>query len=88
MSATKLRNAGIKNPIGAHTLRHCFATHRMEAGTDPRTIQLLMGHARLEHTTLYLHLSHRHLHAATNPLEQITVRSHSASRKRPEKYQA
>jgi site-specific recombinase XerD len=82
------KRAGIKKPIGAHTLRHCFATHLMEAGTDLRTIQLLMGHARLEHTTLYLHLSHRHLHAATNPLEQITVRSHSASRKRPENYQA
>jgi site-specific recombinase XerD len=82
------KRAGITKPIGAHTLRHCFATHLMEAGTDLRTIQLLMGHARLEHTTLYLHLSHRHLHAATNPLEQITVRSHSASRKRPETYQA
>ena len=39
-------------------------------------------------TTLYLHLSHRHLRAAANPLDQITIRSHSASRKRPENYQA
>jgi hypothetical protein len=42
----------------------------MEAGTDLRTIQLLMGHAHLEHTTLYLHLSHRHLHAAANPVDR------------------
>jgi integrase/recombinase XerD len=46
----------------------------MEAGTDLRTIQLLLGHAHLEHTTVYLHLSHRHLHAAINPLDQITIR--------------
>ena len=63
--------AGIQKKIGPHTLRHSFATHHMEAGTDLRTIQLLLGHANLEHTTVYLHLSHRHLHAATNPLDQL-----------------
>jgi len=65
--------AGIKKRIGPHTLRHSFATHHMEAGTDLRTIQLLLGHAHLEHTTVYLHLSHRHLQAAINPLDQLTV---------------
>lgn len=65
--------AGIQKKIGPHTLRHSFATHHMEAGTDLRTIQLLLGHANLEHTTVYLHLSHRHLHAATSPLEQLAI---------------
>jgi len=76
--------AGITKRIGPHTLRHSFATHLMEAGTDLRTIQLLMGHAHLEHTTLYLHLSHRHLHAAANPLDQITIRSYGEVGKPPE----
>src|SRR5438128_5318504 len=67
--------AGIQKKLGAHTLRHCFAAHLLEAGTDLRTIQLLMGHERLEDTTIYLHLSQRHLHAAINPLDQLTLRS-------------
>jgi len=67
--------AGIQKKLGPHTLRHCFATHLLEAGTDLRTIQLLMGHERLEDTTIYLHLSQRHLHAVINPLDQLTLRT-------------
>lgn len=70
---TALR-AGLAKRIGPHTLRHSFATHLLEAGNDLRTIQLLMGHEELKHTTVYLPLSRRHLHAAVNPLEQIRIR--------------
>jgi site-specific recombinase XerD len=80
--------AGIKKRIGPHTLRHSFATTLMESGTDLRTIQLLMGHAHLEHTTVYLHLSQRHLHAAANPLDQITIRSHGEVRQTTKDNQA
>jgi len=82
------KRAGIKKAIGAHTLRHSFATALMEAGTDLRTIQLLMGHAHLEHTTVYLHLSQRHLHAAPNPLDQVTVSTRAISKQAPKDAEA
>jgi len=65
--------AGIQKRVTPHTLRHSFATHMLEAGADLRTIQVLLGHAKLADTTVYLHLSRRHLQAVASPLESLAV---------------
>jgi integrase/recombinase XerD len=65
--------AGLTKRIGAHTLRHSFATQLLDSGADLRTIQYLLGHSSLKHTEVYTHLSQRHMRAAANPLDQITL---------------
>ena len=67
------KKAGIEKHVTPHTLRHCFATHLLEAGADLRTIQVLMGHKDIEATVRYLHVSTQRLQTAANPLEQIPV---------------
>ena len=65
------KQAGIKNGEGIHTLRHCFATHLLEAGYDIRKIQVLMGHSRLSTTIIYLHVSRETLSKVHSPLDLI-----------------
>ena len=69
------KRAGIAKRVTPHTLRHTYATHLLEAGADLRSIQLLLGHADIRDTAIYLHLSQRHLKAVANPLDELPVSS-------------
>src|SRR5271165_4467516 len=71
------QRAGLQKDVHPHTLRHSFATHLLEAGADLRTIQILLGHRDLEETTIYLHLSQRHLNATASPLDSLKLKDRS-----------
>jgi len=66
-----IKKAGIKRKGGIHTLRHCFATHLLEAGEDLRTIQLLMGHSSIGTTVRYLQLTSKTLLGTKSPLDLL-----------------
>ena len=65
------RRARILKPITPHSLRHAFAVHLLEAGTDVRTIQLLFGHRRLETTARYLRIATTKVCATVRPLDLL-----------------
>jgi site-specific recombinase XerD len=65
------RRAGIGKTVTPHTLRHSYATHLLDAGTDLRTIQVLLGHRNLKTTAIYLHVSQAKIAAAASPLDLL-----------------
>lgn len=69
------RRVGIEQGPGIHTLRHSFGTHLFDAGVDPRTIQLLMGHRSIKTTITYLHGSRRQLMQVRSPLDLLCFES-------------
>lgn len=64
------QRAGITKAVRPHLLRHSFATHLVEGGADLPTVQALLGHADLKPTSIYLHMSERHLRAAGTPIDK------------------
>ncbi len=65
--------AGLKRGKGIHTLRHCFATHMLEAGVDIRTIQVLMGHSSIMTTVVYLKVTRKQISSTQSPLDSLNI---------------
>jgi len=69
------RRADLKKHVTPHTLRHTFATHHLEAGTDLRTLQIMMGHTSLKTTSRYLHISAERILATKSPLDMLGLQT-------------
>ena len=66
-----IRKAAFPKKITMHTFRHCFATHLMEAGTDVRILQVLLGHSSIKTTLRYTHITDQLVQKLKSPLDLI-----------------
>ena len=73
IAAEAAHTAGITKRVGPHTLRHSFATHLLEDGVDIRIIQVLLGHAQLQTTTLYTRVATRTVRNVVSPLDRLSM---------------
>lgn len=80
------KKAGISKNVHTHTLRHSFATHLLEQGVDIRHIQRLLGHAKLDTTQIYTHISVKDLKKIVNPLDVLYAEKETRKRKEKQEF--
>lgn len=68
-----LEKAGVSKNYSVHTLRHSYATHLLESGTDIRMIQELLGHQNIRTTQIYTHISSISIQKIKNPLDDLII---------------
>ncbi len=71
-----LQKSGLEKKATVHTLRHSFATHLLENGTDIRYIQQFLGHSSIKTTTVYTHISASAVSKIQSPLDRIAEQNH------------